>query len=119
MDTLLTKRFTGLLADTMGLGKTMQILATIVGNPPNSREGDSGTTLIVMPSTIIEQWKTEIDRFLPDGVSSPVVHYKSSMGMKADFVRCAKIVLTSYHEVCASYPYPNAQMLKAFSSTET
>ena len=97
----------------------MQILATIVGNPPNARDGDTGTTLIVMPSTIIEQWKSEIDRFLPDSISSPVVHYKSNMDLKADFVRCAKILLTSYNEVCTSYPYPDAQRLKTFTAKET
>jgi SNF2 family DNA or RNA helicase len=52
----------GLLADAMGLGKTLEILATMVGNPPTSadRERKVKCTLIVLPSSVIKQWMDEI-----------------------------------------------------------
>lgn len=48
----------GILADEVGLGKTIQTIATILGNPlPH--------TLMVMPISIIPQWISQIQRFAP------------------------------------------------------
>lgn len=48
----------GLLADEMGVGKTVQMLATIAGNPGNR------PTLIVCPKSIVTQWVDACQRFL-------------------------------------------------------
>ena len=48
----------GFLCDEMGLGKTVQVVSTILGNP-------KGRSLIVVPKSIITQWKTEIAKFAP------------------------------------------------------
>ena len=48
----------GFLCDEMGLGKTVQLLATILGNP-------KPRTLIVVPKSIITQWRDEIIKFAP------------------------------------------------------
>lgn len=48
----------GILADSMGIGKTIQVIATILGNPGKK-------TLIVVPKSIVNQWKTEIEKFGP------------------------------------------------------
>ena len=48
----------GFLCDEMGLGKTVQILTTILGNP-------RPRTLIVVPKSIITQWRDEIIKFAP------------------------------------------------------
>ena len=47
-----------LLADEMGLGKTVQTLALIEALP--------GTTLVVCPSSLVWNWKSEAAHFLPD-----------------------------------------------------
>lgn len=44
----------GILADEMGLGKTVQTITTMIRNP-------FGPTLIVVPVSILQQWKDEID----------------------------------------------------------
>ena len=44
----------GILADAMGLGKTLQMLATMVGNPPDPG-ATVRATLLVVPSSVIEQ----------------------------------------------------------------
>jgi len=49
----------GILADEMGLGKTVQLVAAMLGNP-------KPRTLIVVPKSIINQWKEEINRFAPN-----------------------------------------------------
>jgi SNF2 family DNA or RNA helicase len=49
----------GFLCDEMGLGKSIQLIATMLGNP-------KPRTLIVVPKSIITQWKEEINRFAPN-----------------------------------------------------
>jgi len=48
----------GFLCDEMGLGKTVQVIATMLGNPGHR-------TLIVVPKSIVNQWKEELARFAP------------------------------------------------------
>jgi SNF2 family DNA or RNA helicase len=51
------------LADDMGLGKTLQALALV------QRHRDSGhvrPVLLVCPTSVIENWKQEAERFFPD-----------------------------------------------------
>ncbi|KAH8924681.1 hypothetical protein BT69DRAFT_1296178, partial [Atractiella rhizophila] len=47
----------GMMCDAMGLGKTIQSLATILLNPPT---GGPNQTLIVAPLALLEQWRREI-----------------------------------------------------------
>ena len=54
----------GFLCDEMGVGKTIQIIATMLKNPKPH-------TLIVVPKTIVTQWSTEISKFAP-GLSTHV-----------------------------------------------
>jgi len=48
----------GFLCDEMGLGKTVQLITTMLGNPRNK-------TLIVVPKSIVTQWRDELTRFAP------------------------------------------------------
>ena len=48
----------GLLCDEMGLGKTIQMLETMVRNFKMH-------TLIVVPKSLVKQWKSEINKFVP------------------------------------------------------
>ena len=49
----------GFLCDEMGLGKTVQLVSTMLGNP-------KPRTLIIVPKSIIMQWKDEINKFAPN-----------------------------------------------------
>jgi SNF2 family DNA or RNA helicase len=49
----------GFLCDEMGLGKSVQLIATILGNPKTR-------TLLVVPKSIITQWSEEINKFAPN-----------------------------------------------------
>jgi len=54
------------LADDMGLGKTIQVLALLLAlkeRPAPSR--GRGPALLVVPASLIANWKAEIDRFAP------------------------------------------------------
>ena len=48
----------GFLCDEMGLGKSIQIISTILGNVKKN-------TLIVVPKSIVTQWEKEITKFAP------------------------------------------------------
>lgn len=47
-----------ILADEMGLGKTIQVLAHLLASGPSHH-------LIVVPTSLVSNWVTEIDRFAP------------------------------------------------------
>jgi len=48
----------GFLCDEMGLGKTIQLIETMLRNP-------MGRTLVVVPKSIVAQWKSEVATFAP------------------------------------------------------
>jgi len=53
--------FGGCLADDMGLGKTVQVLALL----EQRREVRAGPSLVVVPKSLIFNWKNEAARFAP------------------------------------------------------
>ena len=50
------------LADSMGLGKTIQTLAFIL---KRKEEGQLRPVLIICPTSVIGNWQKEITRFAP------------------------------------------------------
>lgn len=48
----------GFLCDEMGLGKTVQLIATMLQNPMRR-------TLVIVPKSIVTQWRAEIEKFAP------------------------------------------------------
>ncbi len=50
--------FGGILADEMGLGKTVQTITFVLSKPEAS-------ILIITPTSLIHNWKSEIDKFAP------------------------------------------------------
>ena len=52
----------GILADDMGLGKTVQLLSRILADHP-------APTLVVCPTTLLENWRREAARFAPSSKS--------------------------------------------------
>ncbi len=53
----------GCLADDMGLGKTIQVLAMLLHR---KRAGDQGPSLVVVPRSLVFNWKREAARFTPE-----------------------------------------------------
>ena len=57
--------FAGLLADEMGLGKTIQTLAWLT-LPRARTDADKQPTLIVCPTSLVDNWAAEAKRFVPE-----------------------------------------------------
>ena len=53
------------LADDMGLGKTIQLIA-LLQHERSEDEMDVGTTLLVVPTSVIGNWERELDKFSPN-----------------------------------------------------
>ena len=82
------------LADDMGLGKTIQALALIQQHWEN---GERRPVLLICPTSVLNNWHKEADRFTPD---LPVlIHHGVKRKKGAAFKRAAKaqaIVVSSY-----------------------
>ena len=83
-------RLGGCLADDMGLGKTVQTLALL----QSEKNAGNGTTLLIMPTSLIYNWEMEAAKFTP---SLKVLTYTGTLRNK-DIQRFARydLVLTSY-----------------------
>jgi non-specific serine/threonine protein kinase len=62
------------LADDMGLGKTIQIIALLL----HFKQHEHSPSLLVVPASLIANWKSEIDRFAPT-LSTLIVHPSEQM----------------------------------------
>jgi SNF2 family DNA or RNA helicase len=84
------------LADDMGLGKTLEVIAHLVHE--QDQPGDHPPTLVVAPTSVLGNWRKEIERFAPQ--LRAVVHHGSGRPKRAaDFqAACAEadVVITSY-----------------------
>lgn len=81
----------GCLADDMGLGKTVQTLTLLQSE---KEKGNAGTSLLVMPTSLIYNWEMEAKKFTPD---LKILTYTGTLRNK-DVSRFSKydLVLTSY-----------------------
>jgi SNF2 family DNA or RNA helicase len=87
--------FGALLADDMGLGKTIQSIAYLAYR--KEHEEKDGASLIICPTSVMTNWKNEIESFYP-GLRVHV-HYGGNRNKDAEFfaaVRQADVVITSY-----------------------
>ncbi len=85
-------RFGGILADDMGLGKTLQALAFL--QKLKSTGQQQKPTLIVMPTSLIGNWKSEIEKFTPD-LSYLALYGSDRAGLFAEAEKY-DILLTTY-----------------------
>jgi non-specific serine/threonine protein kinase len=62
LNTLNQMRLGAILADDMGLGKTIQVLSLLLLKQSQAK---GNPTLLIIPASLIGNWKLEIDRFAP------------------------------------------------------
>ncbi|KAH1190230.1 DNA repair protein RAD5B [Glycine max] len=116
-----------ILADAMGLGKTVMTIALILSNPGrgNSENNDvengddnfitnkrknantlhkfEGGTLIVCPMALLSQWKDELETHSKEGSISIFVHYGGARTTDPWMISGHDVVLTTYGVLQAAY----------------
>ena len=82
----------GILADDMGLGKTLQTIGALLDAAGAGCL--DGPSLIVAPTSVLDNWRSEIERFAPS-LACRIYH---GTGRRADFGDLAEggVVVTSY-----------------------
>lgn len=82
----------GIIADEVGVGKTIQAIALILANPQTR-------TLIVMPTAVLDQWLQAFTRWAPE-LKVYIAHGKGKLRSRGDILdpkfASARVVLTSY-----------------------
>ncbi|KAI9334813.1 SNF2 family N-terminal domain-containing protein [Zopfochytrium polystomum] len=96
-----TKGCGGILADEMGLGKTAQVIAFLC---LLKEKGNNGPHLVIVPSSTIENWMREFERWAP--VIDVIAYYgsqseRSELRMKLE-ESPVDVVLTTYNLACSS-----------------
>ena len=84
----------GLLCDEMGLGKTFQMISLVLARPMKKRK-----TLIVLPCSVLIQWKNEFTKFAP--ILNVFVHHGKQRinDLQDKQFQNTDVVLTTYNMV--------------------
>ncbi|TDZ33218.1 DNA repair protein RAD5 [Colletotrichum spinosum] len=97
----------GILADVMGMGKTIETLSCMVGNQAEAdeKEKGEGATLVVCQSgQNIDQWMAEIRKHCDEKFASDIVHYKASNKMGIGLLGKLNVVFASYTQLREGIP---------------
>ncbi|CAN9108012.1 unnamed protein product [Alternaria alternata] len=99
----------GLMADQMGLGKTLMMIANMVNGRPTKNDKGPKTTLLVASPALLTQWKSEIELHT-DASKVRIKIMRYGAGTRLDSTNANEIlaghdiILTTYTEIMKSYP---------------
>ncbi|XP_047317649.1 DNA repair protein RAD5B [Impatiens glandulifera] len=100
----------GILADAMGLGKTVMTIALILSRPmqvnrSNASAGSkvNGGTLVICPMALLSQWKDELEMHSESDTISIFVHYGGYRTNDPSIIAEYDVVLTTYGVLSASF----------------
>ncbi|MBZ9687290.1 DEAD/DEAH box helicase [Clostridium estertheticum] len=94
LKTLASCGFGGILADEMGLGKTLQAIALIQSEVEENE--DKQPSLVVCPTSLVYNWKDEIEEFAPQVNCIVVSGNKSQREEQKQNIENTDVVITSY-----------------------
>ncbi|CAI0559180.1 unnamed protein product [Linum tenue] len=90
----------GILADAMGLGKTVMTIALLLAKPGRRPRGG---TLIICPMALLHQWKDELETHAKPGSMSVFVHYGGERMNDPSLISGYDVILTTYGVLTAAY----------------
>ncbi|WWD10365.1 hypothetical protein V865_008500 [Kwoniella europaea PYCC6329] len=105
----------GINADAMGLGKTVQSIATIAGH--QSEDPKVKTTLIIAPLALLHQWKNEIEAKTTPGFLRVLIYHGPKRVKSKHNLKQYDVVLTTYGTLVAEAG-PKEKRKKAGSDDE-
>ncbi|GJE94457.1 SNF2 family N-terminal domain-containing protein [Phanerochaete sordida] len=92
-----------LCADSMGLGKTLTMLALILATKLDIPLDYSRTTLIVVPLSVLSNWEKQIEDHVKEGALSYCVYYGTGRKMTPDELKKYDVVLTTYQTAATEH----------------
>ncbi|KAI4190655.1 MAG: hypothetical protein L6R41_000666 [Letrouitia leprolyta] len=110
----------GILADMMGLGKTLSILSLIVHHLPDAEEfakqkpptieedqaslvRNSKTTLLVSPLSTVANWEEQIKTHIKPGALSYYIYHGSNRNKNIKMLSSFNIIITTYQIISSEY----------------
>jgi hypothetical protein len=113
----------GILADMMGLGKTLCSLTSMVHGKTPSRSKESKTNLVVVPKSLKDQWIIEVRKHTVTPTSDDMIGlrviytYNTESSSEAHMMmfKEADLVVVTYPELCSAFKtakYPK-EMIEA------
>ena len=84
----------GILADQMGLGKTLQLISLVIF-AVNSAAKSNSPVLIIVPNSLKENWRNEFAKFAPI-THQPYLHGGPERDRSLSTLMAQNIVLTTY-----------------------
>ena len=105
----------GILADEMGMGKTLQTISLLVAHKQKERKSSStltdglpsGGNLIIVPVIALTQWRAELLRWTADGLVSIYFYHGPKRQLPPAELAKYDVVLTTYATL--EYDYRAAQ----------
>jgi hypothetical protein len=106
--------FGGIIADPMGLGKTLTMIALVASDLDNSGTIDDvwdsehekcsvQTTLIIVPQPLLGTWEDQLSEHVVDGGLKFCRHHGKTRLSKISDLDAVNIVLTTYHTLSADW----------------
>ena len=117
----------GILADMMGLGKTLSVLSLIVDSlddarswsfmPPTSAdehsvEYNAQTTLLIVPVSTVANWEEQIKMHVKPNTIKYYIYHGHNRSRNLQHLRSYDIVLTTYNVVSTEYEGRKASTLE-------
>lgn len=97
----------GILADEMGMGKTIQTISLLLSEP------GEGPTLVIAPTVALVQWKSEIDRYTNGRLRVLTFYGPAIKAMTAQTLAEHDVVLTTYAVVESVFRRQNKGLRKS------
>ena len=107
----------GVVADTVGMGKTAQLIGLLLARPPAEQPGLLGA-LVVSPEHLCHQWRAEIARFAGDALSVELVSNEEEVARLPtrwawQGRTTARVLIASLEHVCSNADHFFAHLVQA------
>ncbi|RGP62627.1 hypothetical protein FSPOR_9206 [Fusarium sporotrichioides] len=105
----------GIIADDMGCGKTLSMIALIahdrIVTTNELSVADTKTTLVVVPPSLLDNWRSELSRHLNDASLVWTSHHGLSKVSSTEELQGVDIVLTTYPTAVSEWQKRGTQSL--------
>ncbi|KIO29735.1 hypothetical protein M407DRAFT_226612 [Tulasnella calospora MUT 4182] len=88
-----------IMADSMGLGKTLTMLSLVIATLDDVPSAHSNATLIIAPLSVLSNWTTQIDDHITEGTLRTYVYHGDGRDAAAAAMARYDVVITTYEMV--------------------